>query len=225
MKSKSRVIWGLILVAAGVLFCCKELDLLPFDLFFDGWWTLFLIVPGAVGLVTKQNKGENAVLLLVGVALLLACLDVISFGLLWKLFLPCVIILAGLKLIFGAGRAAKAKQIEEAIPQGERGPTFFACFSGQDARFDGQIFSGAELCGIFGGVKCDLRGAVIEKDAVIRASAIFGGVDILVPPGVVVKTSVTSIFGGTDNKAVCGLKEAPTLYVTGLCMFGGIEIK
>lgn len=51
-------------------------------------------------------------------------------------------------------------------------------FSGQNVKFDGEKFNGTELTAVFGGVKCDLTKAIIEKDVVINATCIFGGVDI-----------------------------------------------
>ena len=69
-----------------------------------------------------------------------------------------------------------------------------------------------------------MRHAVIEKDCAIRAFAIFGGVDLLVPENVNVKVDSISIFGGTDNKSQSN-PEAPTLYVNTTCMFGGVDIK
>ncbi len=223
MKKEKKVIWGIVLIVVGILFLLRAVDILPFDLFFDGWWTLILIVPAAVDLFTKENKGDAAIGLLIGTLLLLACQGVVTFSLLVKLFVPVLVVIAGVKLLFGAFGSDKAKKVRQSLPQSEA--SYFACFSGQDVSFEGQNFCGASLDAVFGGIECDLRGAVIEKDATIRVSAIFGGVDLLVPPHVVVKTSVTGIFGGTSNKATRGLKDAPTLYVTGLCMFGGVEIK
>ena len=90
--------------------------------------------------------------------------------------------------------------------------------------YDGEVFEGAELTAVFGGIKCDLRNAVIDKDCAIQVSAIFGGIDILVPDNVNVKVSSNSIFGGVSNKtAVC--QNAPTIYISGTCMFGGVDIK
>ena len=90
--------------------------------------------------------------------------------------------------------------------------------------FDGEIFESAELTAIFGGIECDLRRAVIEQDCAINVCAVFGGIDILVPDNVNVKLSATSIFGGSSNKKA-SQKDAPTLYINGLCMFGGVEVK
>ena len=41
-KQWTRTILGLLLVAAGLGFAGDVLDLWHFDLFFRGWWTLFI---------------------------------------------------------------------------------------------------------------------------------------------------------------------------------------
>ena len=91
--------------------------------------------------------------------------------------------------------------------------------------FNGKVFDGAELVAVFGGVECDLRNAIIEKDCVIDAVAVFGGIDILVPPHVTVRTDAFSIFGGLDDVTSSTNPDGVTLYVNGVCVFGGIEIK
>ena len=102
----------------------------------------------------------------------------------------------------------------------------YAAFSGCDMNFDGEIFRGCEVNATFGGAKCDLRGAIIECDAAIKATALFGGIDIIVPAGIKVKVNSNSLFGGVSNKAdSVGAENAPTVYINALCMFGGIEIK
>ena len=66
----------------------------------------------------------------------------------------------------------------------------------------------------------------MEGDCVIQASAVFGGIDILVPAGVNVKVSSNSIFGGVSNKTVSSRDgNAVTLYIKADCMFGGVDIK
>lgn len=59
MKKISSVIWGIVLIAAGALFALNALNLTNIDIFFDGWWTLFIIVPCAVGLFTEREKTGN----------------------------------------------------------------------------------------------------------------------------------------------------------------------
>lgn len=225
MKKNGNIIWGLILVAAGILVALKTFGLLEFNLFFDGWWTLFIIVPCAVGLFTEREKTGNLIGIALGVGLLLCCQGVLDFGLLWKLIVPAAVIVIGLKLIFGGLFGNKANELITTMKESGRSPRVgCATFSGCKLDFTGEDFDGAELTAVFGGVECDLREALIQQDCAIRVSAIFGGIDIYVPDNVNVKVNSTSIFGGVSNKTAAK-KDAVTLYVTGTCMFGGVDIK
>ena len=101
-----------------------------------------------------------------------------------------------------------------------------AVFTGEKMNFDGEEFQGAELNAVFGGVEYDLRGALIQRDCVINATAIFGGIDIFVPADVNVRITSNSIFGGVDNKTANYRNEAaPTLYIRATCLFGGVDVK
>lgn len=225
MKKISSVIWGIVLIAVGAIFALNALNITKIEVFFDGWWTLFIIVPCAVGLFTDREKTGNIIGLAIGVFLLLCCQDILSFSMLWKLFVPAIIVLIGLKLIFNGLFGNKANEIIAKIKR-NGGELKAACatFSGCDLNYDGEIFEGAELTAVFGGVECDLRNAVIEKDCAIQVSAIFGGIDILVSDTVNVKVNSNCIFGGISNKTSVH-NGAPTIYVNGTCMFGGVEIK
>ena len=225
MRKASSVLWGIVLIAAGVVLALNTSGLTDINIFFDGWWTLFIIVPCAIGLVTEREKIGNIIGIVIGVFLLLCCQEILSFSMLWKLLVPAIIVIVGLKMVLTGLFGNKANAIMKQLKlEGQEPKTGCATFSGCDMNYDGEIFEGAELTAIFGGVKCDLRKAIIESDCAIQVSAIFGGVDILVPDNINVKVSSNSIFGGVSNKTAV-YKDAPTIYVSGTCMFGGIEIK
>ncbi|MBE6662591.1 MAG: hypothetical protein E7606_04840 [Ruminococcaceae bacterium] len=225
MKKASNIIWGIVLIVAGALFALNAMNITDIDVFFDGWWTLFILVPCAIGLFTEREKMGNVIGIAVGVFLLLCCQDVLSFSWLWKLLVPAIIVVIGLKMVLGGIFGGKAHEIlAKRKEQGKTPRSAFAAFSGSDLKLDGEIFEGAELTAIFGGVECDLRGAVIEDDCAIKVTAIFGGIDIFVPSGINVKVNSTSLFGGVSNKTATH-KDAPTIYVSGTCMFGGVDIK
>ena len=97
-------------------------------------------------------------------------------------------------------------------------------FSGSELNFAGETFCGGKYTAIFGGIDCNLKGAIIEDGTVLKATAIFGGVDIIVPEGINVKVNSTSIFGGVSNNTM-NYTEANTLYVNAVCAFGGVDIK
>ena len=225
MRKLSSVLWGIVLIAAGVILALNVFNITNIDVFFYGWWTLFIIVPCAIGLFTEREKTGNIIGIVIGVFLLLCCQDILSFSMLWKLLVPAIIVIIGLKLIFVGLFGNKANEIMKKLKlEGKEPKSGCATFSGCDLNYDGEVFEGAELTAIFGGVKCDLKNAIIEKDCAIQVSAIFGGIDILVPDNVNVKVSSNCIFGGISNKTAVH-KEAPTIYVSGTCMFGGVEIK
>ena len=225
MKKASSVFWGIVLIAVGVIWALNELDITNINVFFDGWWTLFIIVPCGIGLFTEREKTGNMIGVAIGVFLLLCCQNVLSFSLFWKLLIPVIIVIIGLKMILTGLFGNKANEIMKQLKlEGKEPKVGCATFSECKLDYDGQVFDGAELTATFGGVKCDLRNAIIEKDCAIQVSAIFGGIDILVPDNINVKVSSNSIFGGISNRTAVH-KEAPTIYVSGTCMFGGVEIK
>lgn len=227
MKKLTKILWGIALIAVGAIFALNAFGLTDINIFFHGWWTLLIIVPCFVGLFNEREKTGNLIGLAIGVFLLLCCQNVLSFGMLWKLAVPAIIVIIGLKLIFGAVFGDKAnKMIVEARQSGGNVKSGCATFSGQELNFAGEEFTGAELTAVFGGVNCDLRGAVIEKDCAITATSIFGGIDIFVPDHVNVKINSNSIFGGVSEK-----NHRPadpnqvTLYINATCVFGGVDIK
>lgn len=225
MKKAGSVLWGIVLIAAGVIWALNEFNVTNINVFFDGWWTLFIIVPCAIGLFTEREKIGNIFGIAFGVFLFLCCQDIMSFSMLWKLLVTAIIVIAGLKLVLTGLFGNKANEImKQPKLEGKEPRSGFAAFSGSDLNYDGEVFEGAELTAVFGGVKCDLRNAIIEKDCAIQVSAIFGGIDIFVPAGINVRVNSNSIFGGVSNKTAAH-QNAPTLYISGTCMFGGVEIK
>lgn len=228
MKKSTGALWGIVLVILGVVFGLNALNITDIDIFFDGWWTLFIIVPCAIGLFTERDKTGNLIGLIIGVVLLLACQDVLRFDLIGKLIFPVALVAIGLamvlKYLFGGKTKERIKQINE--KNGSVKQEYYATFSGQDINFNGEEFKGVTVSAVFGGIKCDLSGAVISSDVVINASAVFGGVDIIVPKEYNVKIDSNSIFGGvSDKRKVLYNPDAPTVYVNGSGIFGGVDIK
>ena len=163
--------------------------------------------------------------LLIGTFLLLACQNILDFNILWKLIAPVIIAVIGIKMIFG-GIGRNKGFIKRIEANGKDFKTGFAAFSGQDINFDNEVFRGAELTAIFGGIKLDLRNAFFEGDTVINACCIFGGADILLPDNVNIKVNSNSLFGGIDNKKHQNSKDnLHTVYLNGTCIFGGVDVK
>ena len=226
MKSFGNILWGIVFIVVGLIIGGNALGITNINITFDGWWTLFIIVPCFIGLFKEREKTGNIIGLLIGVALLLCCQDLLNFDIIWKLALPTVLIIIGISFIFKDTFNSKiSKEINKLNENRPKDSEYCATFSGQNVKFDGERFNGTELTAVFGGVKCDLTKAIIEKDVVINATSVFGGIDILVPENVKVKIKSSSIFGGVDEKRKSDTTDGHTIYVNATCIFGGVDIK
>ncbi len=229
MKKAETGLWGIVLIVIGIIWGLNATGLVRFNIFFPGWWTLFIIIPSFISLLTNERKWGSIVGLLIGICLLLGCWDIVGFDLVWKLFLPVVLVLIGLSMIFkNSKRGETAQKIQDLGLDIDNFEEYWATFSEQKLNFEDKEFSGCKIDSVFGGVEIDLRGAKIKKDAVLRVSAVFGGVTILVDDDVNVEILSTSIFGGVNNKhrnKKVDDEKVKTVYVDASCIFGGVDVK
>ncbi|MDF2586882.1 MAG: hypothetical protein K0S41_723 [Anaerocolumna sp.] len=221
----SNILWGAFFILIGLGFAGNAFDMWKFNIFFDGWWTLFIIIPCGISLIQNGFKVSNLIGLMIGIMLLLAAQGVVEGNVLGKLIVPFIFVLIGLSMIFkNLFRGEHGGRIDIKYQGGNSEHS--AIFSGGRYQVTGEKFMGTTMNAIFGGVDLDLRNAIIDEDVVINATAVFGGINIYVPGNVKVKVSNVPIFGGVDNKAFNSPDpNAPTIYLNSTCMFGGIDIK
>ncbi len=227
MKKFGNILWGLVFIIVGLILAGNALGITNINIFFDGWWTLFIIIPCFIGLFKENEKTGNIIGLLIGIALLLCCQNYLDFDTIWKLLVPAILVAIGISFIFKDTINSKLNKEIKKLNENKKGQNeYCATFAGQDVRFDNEEFKGTDLTAVFGGVKCDLRKAIINEDTVINCSAIFGGIEIFIPENVNIKIKSTPIFGGVSDKAVHANKEAVhTIYINSTCVFGGVDIK
>lgn len=227
MKKIGNVLWGLVLIVIGLIIGLNALGITDINIFFRGWWTLFIIVPSFIGLIKDDNKIWSIIFLVIGVVLLLCAQNILSFAIIGKLIFPFILVMIGLSIIFKDGISKKVSDKVRTLNSNKDGfEEYCATFGEQKANFSGEEFKSANLDAIFGSVELNLKSAVIKSDQVINANAIFGGVEIIVPDNVNIKVKSTPIFGGTSNKVDTKYNEnLPTLYINSFAMFGGVDIK
>ena len=103
-----------------------------------------------------------------------------------------------------------------------------AVFGGVDRNISAQDFHGAQCTAIFGACKIDLRDAQIQgREAVLESYAIFGGVEIRVPPDWEVVNHSFALFGGVgdDRRHPRSGPDTKTLILEGAAVFGGVQVK
>lgn len=227
MKKIGNLLWGIVFIVVGCIFGLNALGITDIDVFFDGWWTLFIIVPCFIGVFKDNEKTGNLIGVLIGVVLLLCCQGLFEFRMVWKLLFPAILVAVGISIIFKDAIGSKInKEIKKLNENRNRQNEYCATFGGQKVKFDNEEFNGTDLTAVFGGVECDLRKALINGNQVINATSIFGGIEISMPENVKVKVKSTPIFGGVSNKAPEVVTEnSHTIYVNAVCVFGGVEIK
>ena len=222
MKNLTRIIIGAILIACGVIYILGAFDVIDMNISFDGWWALFIIVPSVSGLITSRDKIWNAFCLLLGIYLLLAAQGVIEYAIGFKLSVPIIIILLGIKLIV---KSVSPQKKSDNVEKGQK--KNMAAFSLQTIDFTDEEITVAKIGAVFGGAKCNLTDAKIKDGSQLDLFCAFGGVDIIVPENVNVKVNTFCLFGGISDKRVIKPvdKDGVTLKINGFCIFGGADIK
>jgi len=225
MKKIENLLWGIVLIAVGIIIAVNALGIANINVFFKGWWTLFIIIPCLIGFIKGQNRTADLIGLVIGIALLLCAQGFITFSVIRKLTIPVILIMIGLSLIF---RDFFYNKINEKIKTLSKSglKEYAATFGGSKVDMTNEEFDGADLTAVFGGIELNLMNSIIKGEQVINSTAIFGGVTIRVPENINVKVKSTSIFGGVEKKEKGKIMDdAPTIYVNAFCMFGGVEIK
>lgn len=217
MKDITDLLWGIVFIAVAIIFALYFLNIWTFPLF-EGWWTLFIIVPSLIALTKKEGRAGGLFGLILGVLLLLSSNDIIDFSSIWKIIIVVILLVIGLKLIFSRGNMPELAEDNKDVT---------AIFSESNVYYnENQEFNDCNSKAIFGSVGIDLRDAKISSDGKINAVSIFGGTDIHVPRNVNLEVDSTGIFGGVKNYT--SNKESDnefTIYINAIAIFGGVDIK
>lgn len=103
-----------------------------------------------------------------------------------------------------------------------------AIFSGVNRKLMTKNFEGGKITTAFGGVDLDLTSADFNGVITIQIDIIFGGVKMIVPPHWDIRTEVTNIAAGIEDKRYFregGVDPNKVVVLKGTILFGGLEIK
>lgn len=214
MKRLLAAVLGILLILGGALAALNISGVTDFKISADGWWTVFIIAPSLYGLINNRGKLASLGTLLLGIYLLLAARDIISYGNVLKLLAPTVVVLVGIKFLVKAFSSGKTE------PQVGARQTDFHSNSGKYKKL-------SSIAAVFGGSECNLYDAEFAENNSIDVLCVFGGADITVPDYVEVTVNAFSLFGGIDDKRPVDptVEKTVKLTVNGFCMFGGVDIK
>lgn len=224
MKEFNKILWGVVFILLGMIIGTNTLGFTNINIFFDGWWTLFLIIPAFIGLISNQNKTSSFLVFVVGMFLLLDARDIISFAIIFQLIFPFFLILIGFSFFFSQNMKKEfTHKINE--KNGDFGEKIVAIFSEVKTEKEEEEFKNCDVEAIFGSAKLDLRKAKINKSSFIKSSATFGRVTILVPDDVNVVVKSYPVFGEVRNIVSEVSKNKKTLLIDATAIFGEVVIK
>jgi len=213
----NRFILGLLLVVIGALLILNNY----FNIFgnFSFWWPALLILIGLMQLL-KRSTSTLWAMLLIAVGLLFLGKNI---GLIpGKLMFPIALILIGCCFIFSRLGTVTHDNTDQV--------NYFTLFSSLQTNNQAQDFKGGSVAAVFGGSEVNFRQAQMsDQGAVLELTAVFGGIDIIVPNHWKVQVTGTPIFGGWENKTTYHAENEndneQILKVNCIAVFGGITIK
>ena len=218
---RSNIVFGLILTTVGVLFLLHNLDVFYIH---DIWryWPLLLIVAG----LSKAMWGRGGERMVGAVALFIGCVFFVDnvFG--WHVHLgqlwPVILVIVGISVVVQSVRGPR--------PPGESADLSSvvrerAIVGGIARKNTSQSFQGGELTAFMGGCEIDLRDArMAGPQVVLDCFAMWGGIEIQIPPDWIVDPQVTVFAAGFEDKTKPPVQPVGRLIVRGTLFMGGIEI-
>jgi hypothetical protein len=129
-----------------------------------------------------------------------------------------------------AGMLAAAALVKRVLPsQGDAESdevALVAIMGGIELESRARAFRGGSMLAWFGGIEADLRKAELAPNARLTIGALFGGVDVRVPPTWRIDSTGRAFAGGvSDDVPAPADPEAPTLVVASTAVLGGVSIR
>ena len=135
-----------------------------------------------------------------------------------------LLLFAWFAFMIGAVIYAKAKGRSSTTPEPDADEIdLVATFGPLEYKSTANAFRGGTVTTWFGGGTVDLRGATLDPaGATIKANALFGGGNLIVPDDWRVETNLVGIGGAGDGRPDGNpAAGAPTLVLEGKAIFGG----
>ena len=215
------VLPGLLVITLGIVFLLDNLDFVESGRILR-FWPVILIVAGARHLWEARDRGKafmGAVLAGAGGLLLLESLYIIDFDV-WDLW-PLVLVAIGFRMLaFPRSDPAVADDATDAVEN-------CSAFLGSVERRNRSAgFQGGSASAFLGGVNLDLTGAEMAGDhAVLRVSAMMGGIEIRIPEEWTTEVRFTPMLGGVEDKTRGPAAATKRLVLEGTVFMGGLELR
>jgi hypothetical protein len=219
------VLFGLMVVALGVLFTLDSLEILDAREYLR-YWPAGLVALGLLKLWHAVRDGHGWVggILFVGFGIWMLAERIVYFTINARALLPLGLVALGGYMVWrGLGGERRT-----AASDGHARFSALAIMGGVARRSSSPAFVGADLTAVMGGCEIDLRQASIAPgtEAVVDVFAFWGGIDIKVPEDWTVVARAMPLMGAVEDKTRAPQGAAvKRLIVRGIVLMGGVVIK
>ena len=236
-SGSSRVWMGLIFLLIGIAAILK-LEFFPEIAWLYDWPVILIILGLFIGIRHNFRHASWFILMLIGGVFLVKhnFPDLIMYKYLW----PAALIALGIFFILKPrrndlhwkGDDGDEKKTGSAIADGNAAATdeelidSSSVFGGTKKKIFSKNFKGGEIVNVFGGTEIDLSQSDINGEARLDLTQIFGGTKLIIPANWKLTMKNTAILGGIEDKRPNQPYDPnKVLILTGISMFGGIEIR
>jgi predicted membrane protein len=232
---------GFIFVLIGLVFLLGNMGFLNVNAVLR-FWPVILIAAGLFKLAESRDdyrSGSGVFWIVVGLLFLMSNFNILRIALrdIW----PVLLIGIGSLMLWRSVMARRERgtwtqpQFTSSSAQSEQGPipssnsllSATAILGGVKRVNNSQDFRGGDATAIMGGCEIDLRPASItpNHEPVLEVFAMWGGIEIRVPPDWTVISKVDPILGGFEDKTTAPKDESKRFVVRGSVVMGGVEVK
>ncbi len=225
----SALVFGLLVIAAGVLLFAFNANMLPMDykpIVFS--WPMLMIAVGFILLFSRHNRFSGILLMLMGAFFLLPKLDIEALSFMkgngWAIALILIGILGVFRGVFNlhylsnGKRGSESRRSHKQWNAGSNEPASRTHWQGYPRNETGYIernyvfggskekllipdFKGGEINSVFGGTELDFSGSQLAEGIhYLEISTVFGGVVLYVPADWKIELRQTRVFGSFEDR-------------------------
>jgi predicted membrane protein len=219
-----QAIFGLMVIAIGVLFTLDNLEIIDAREYLR-YWPAGLVAIGLLKLYHAARGGHGwfGGLFFVSIGAWMLIEQIAYFRIDAREVMPLFLVFLGGYMVWRGFGGRRAQHPND----GHSNFSALAIMGGVVRRSNAQNFRGADLTAVMGGCEIDLRKASIEPgtEAVIDVFAFWGGIEIKVPEDWTVVNRVVPIMGGVEDKTHAPTNTDKRLVLRGVLVMGGCGIK
>jgi len=219
----SSILTGSFFILMGVVWFLNNINLIRIYRFV--WWPLILIIIGVIHFANRKNVSDFSgwFFILLGGFFLLIQNKIVNWEFVGK-FWPVFLIVLGLSIILH-----RKNPVSESEPDAEKynSITGIALFSGYKKKLSSKAFRRGKITALFGSAEIDLSKSYLNRSgAELELTAVFGGIDLIIPQDWNIELNSSAVFGGVGNKSQNpSISEGKILKIRANAVFGGIDIR